>query len=132
MMNDVFNDQTPVATVPEIKTALCAVRDTTVRKALDQYLRLLRAHYNSPDHTATTTALAKELGFGSYTTVNQTYGAFAHALADALCYKPEPIPGIGQMHWWRTIATCPSDPGADVEWRMRPELAQALNEMRWV
>lgn len=123
---DAYSDPTPIATVEQFKTALLAVRDRFGISSKD--LALLRAHCRAPNHKISTFRDAKELGYASHGDVNKSYGKFAHDVCDALhCILP-PTPS-GEPHWWRTLAY--GNENDHYEWIMRPELVQALQEMKW-
>ena len=96
---------------------------------------MLKAHFRAPSHTTSSTALAKELQWTSFSVVNLHYGTLASDVAHALHVTLPPAPD-GNPHWWRTLAYGNSgEPQGDdgcYEWVMRPELVQALQEMRWV
>ena len=126
-----FSDPTSIATAKQFKTALLSVRDRVGISTKD--LALLRAHCRAPDHTISTLRLAQDLGFPNYSTVNMQYGTLAHHIADALHHIPGPFPD-GKTHWWHTLAfgnNAESIEAESYEWIMRPELVQALQEMRW-
>ncbi|MCG3147930.1 MAG: hypothetical protein PCFJNLEI_01371 [Verrucomicrobiae bacterium] len=129
---DEFSDPKPIATVEQFQTALLAVRD---RDGIPpKHLAMLRAHCRAPNHTISTARLAPLVGYASHSVVNMQYGTLAHHLADALHYRPGPF-SDGQPHWWRTLANgndgAPVTDDGGYEWIMRPELVQALQEMRW-
>jgi hypothetical protein len=129
---DEFSDATPIATVEQFKAALLAVRDRVGISPKD--LTMLKAHCRAPNHTITTTQLAKEIGYQHCAPAHLLYGALAHHVADALHYVPGPF-STGNPHWWRTLASgndgAPQTEEGYYEWIMRPELVQALREMRW-
>jgi hypothetical protein len=93
------------------------------------YAALLRAHCRAPNHTISTFRDAKALGYACHGDLNKSYGKLAHDVADALHYVPPPTPS-GDPHWWRTLAY--GNENDHYEWIMRPELVQALQEMKWV
>lgn len=129
---DEYSNPTPIATVEQFKAALLAVRDRVGLSAKE--LAMLRAHCRAPNNTISTVRLAQETGYPSYSTANLQYGKLAHNIADALHYIPGPF-ASGEAHWWRTMAygndAVPQTDDGHYEWRMRPELVQALQEMRW-
>jgi|GEM_PF-787798 len=130
---DIYSDPSSIATAEQFKAALLSVRDKFTKE--NHYLDLLTAHYRSPSHTISTGRLAKEVGYTSYSAANSQYGALAHHIADAFHIVLPPTPS-GDPHWWRTLAygndgTPQTDDGC-YEWIMRPELVQALQELRWV
>jgi hypothetical protein len=126
---DAYSDPTPIATAEQFKVALLAARISETE------LAILRAQYGAPNHTLSAVQLAKELHYPTYATVNAQYGRLAHRVAEALHYRPGPFPD-GNPHWWRTLSHWNDDAplgeeGQD-QWIMRPELAQALHELKWV
>jgi len=126
---DAYSDPTPIATAEQFKAALLTVRISETE------LAMLRAHYGAPNHTISAVQLAKELRYVTYATVNAQYGALAHRVAEALHYRPGPF-ADGKPHWWRTLSYWNDDaPQAEEgqdQWIMRRELAQALQELKWV
>ena len=130
---DIYSNQNPIATVEQFKTALKAVKNRVgiIGKSLD----MLSAHYRAPNHTISSTGLAKELGWASFSSVNLRYGNLARDVAEELRIKLPPTPS-GDPHWWRTLAYgndgMPQADDGCYEWIMRPELVQALEELKWV
>jgi hypothetical protein len=123
---DAYSNPAEIATVEQFKAALLAVRDRIGISPKD--LALLRAHCRAPNHTISTFKLAKELGYTSHGDVNKSYGKFAHDVCDALhCVLPKAPDD--EAHWWRTLAY--GNEADHYEWIMRPELVQALQEMKW-
>jgi hypothetical protein len=127
-----YLDPTPIATNEQFKRALLAVRDRDGISPTELGMR--RAHCRAPKHTITSTKLAHEADLTSYAVANLQYGTFAHAVADRLGYTPIKRDD-GTTCWWFTLSV-----GADesddtdesrFEWIMRPELVQALQEMKW-
>lgn len=129
-MNE-FSDPTPIATAEQFKAALLAVRDRIGISPKD--LAMLKTHCRAPNHTINTTQLAHALGYNKCGTAHLLYGALAHHVADALHYKRKF--STGEPHWWRTLANgsegAPQTEEGYYEWIMRPELVQALQEMKW-
>ena len=130
---DIYSDPTQIASAEQFKAALLSARDRVAD--MKPYLALLRAHYRAPSHTITTGRLAQEVGYPNYSSANMQYGTFAHHIADALHIILPPTPS-GDPHWWRTLAYgndgLPQTDDGCYEWIMRPELVQALQELRWV
>ena len=126
---DPYSDPTPIATAEQFKEALPRVRISETE------LAMLRAQYNAPSHSISAVQLAKELHYVSYANVNAQYGALAHRVAEALHYRPGPFPD-GNPHWWHTLSywndNAPQAEESQDQWIMRPELAQALRELKWV
>jgi|SRR5208282_6348165 len=129
---DEFSDPTAIATVEQFKAALLIVRDRVTD--MTPYAALPKVHCRAPRHTITAGQLAKEMGYPNYSTANLRYGTLAHDVADALHYIPGPF-STGNPHWWRKLAYgndgTPQTDDDHYEWIMRPELVQALQEMRW-
>jgi hypothetical protein len=127
-----YLDPTPIATGEQFKRALLAIRD---RDGISQTeLAMLRAHCRAPKHTITSTKLSHEAGLTNYAVANLQYGILAHAVADRLGYTPIKRDD-GTTCWWFTLSVG-ADGSADTdeshfEWIMRPELVQALQEMKW-
>jgi hypothetical protein len=124
-------DPTPIATTEQFKRALFAIRD---REGINQKdLAMLQAQLRAPAHTITATRLAHEAGLANYALANLQYGKFAHAVADRLGYAPPKRPD-GTTRWWFTLSLGRDGSEETVdghaEWTMRPELVQALQEMR--
>ncbi len=125
-----FSDTTAIATPEQYRAALLAVRD----RMSDAHLAMLQAHCRAPDHTITATRLAEAAGLATYSAANLRYGTFAHWLADALGYAPDPRPS-GAVRWWPALAYGKAGPEGALdghfEWVMRPELVATLQSMRW-
>jgi hypothetical protein len=126
---DAYSDPTPIATAEQFKAAMLTVRISETE------LAMLRAQYGAPNHTISAVQLAKELRYVNYGTVNAQYGALAHRVAEGLDYRPGPFPD-GKPHWWRTLSywndNAPQAEEGEDQWIMRPELAQALQALKWV
>lgn len=125
---DAYSDPTPIAATEQFKVALLTVHIS------EKELAMLQAQYKAPNHTISAAQLAKELRYDSYATVNARYGALAHRFAEALHYQPGPF-SDGKAHWWYTLSYWNDSPRAEEaqdQWIMRPELAQALQELKWV
>jgi len=125
---DAYSDPTPIATAEQFKAALLTLRNSKAGMAM------LQAQYRATNHTISAAQLAKELGYDGHATVNLRYGTLAHRVAEALHYQPGPFPD-GKPHWWYTLSywndSTQAEEGQD-QWIMRPELAQALQELKWV
>jgi hypothetical protein len=125
-----YNDPTPIATPEEFKQALLKVRD---RYGISpKELAMLKAQCHAPNHTITSQQLAKVLGYSHYIAANGAYGSFADRVCHALGITLAPTRSK-EPHWWRTLAIghVPANSKDDYEWVMRPQLVQALQEMKW-
>lgn len=121
-----YNDPTPVATVEQYKKAFIAVRD---RFGISQkQLTLLRAQLKDDRKVIAADPFSKESGIN----VNSEYGGLAHHITEAIPITLRPTRD-GQPHWWRALSFGPHEPDntAAYYWIMRPEVVQALTELRW-
>jgi len=129
-----FEDATPIATPALYRAALLALRDSEMGISTHE-LEMLTAHWNSPEHTITTSQMAEKMGFKNYSVANLQYGRLAHRIADELHYWPG-SEDENAPHWWRTIAygkeASPEEEIQHYQWVMRPELVSILRQMRWV
>lgn len=122
----------PIATAEQFKRALLALRDKNLP---DGHLTMLRAQCLAPRQTITATKLADAAGYENYNAANLQYGTLAFNLASHLGYDP-PKRKDGTPMWWTTLSysldgnTEPES--GQFQFIMRPELAAALLEMRWV
>ena len=86
---------------------------------------MLRAHYAAPAHTLTAAQIAAAVGYKSYSTVNLQYGTLAKRVCSLLGRSPEYYVlilvsfEVGGVH-------------GHLNWRMRPEVARALERLGWV
>lgn len=125
-------DSAPIATVEQFKAALKAVKNGDWPES---HLEMLRAQFAAPDHTITATKLAKAAKFHNYNGANLQYGTMASHFARELGYTPV-VAKNGDPNWWHTLSTGRAgseftDDG-EFEFIMRPELAAALRELKWV
>lgn len=122
----------PIATVDQFKRALLAVRDKNLP---DGHLAMLRAQCLSPDGAITSTKLAEAAGYENYNAANLQYGTLAFNVAGHLSYEP-PRRKDGSQMWWTTLSYSLEGQAEPTTGQflfvMRPELASALREMRWV
>jgi predicted HNH restriction endonuclease len=122
----------PIAPKESFKRALLMVRDK--KKLTPTFLALLRYHCEAPDHTTTATRLAEALGLANFGAANLQLGKLAHLIADELEFQPEKR-SDGKPMWWSTLASgrgASADTlDAQFEFVMRPELVDALVQMKW-
>ena len=120
-----------IATVEQFKSALLAVRDKNMPST---HLDMLRAQCRATNSTITSTKLAEAAGYQNYNAANLQYGTLANKVAESLGFSPA-ARADGSLMWWTTLSY--SDEGigehetGQFQFVMRPELAQALREMRW-
>jgi hypothetical protein len=88
---------------------------------------MLEAHYRAPKRTVTARSLAANVGYSNYNAVNLQYGTLARKICDILGQRL-------RYHVLILAEFAVPETGFDREllWIMRPELAQALEELRWV
>jgi hypothetical protein len=116
-------------TAAEVRAALAVIAITDGQQAM------LRAHLLAPDHIMTATELATAGGYDSYVSANSQYGALARKLAEELEWNPPEFKGVPT--WTFALATgADGESRADIEalgyeqwrWKLRPEIAAALND----
>ena len=123
-----------IASKDEYINALLKVRDKGKIRTT-KYLDMLRAQYSSDNHTITATRLAEAVGYENFNAANLQYGALGHEIADAIGYEP-PKRKNGEPIWFWSISSGKDASEETIdghyEFIMRPELAVALEEMKWV
>ena len=122
----------PIATTEQFKRALLSLRDKNIP---DAHHAMLKAQCLAPEVTITSTKLAEAAGYENYNAANLQYGTLAFNLAGFLDYTP-PKRKDGSSMWWTTLSyslTGNVEPETgQFQFIMRPELANALREMKWV
>lgn len=100
-----------------------------------KFLEMLKAQYSMPNHTITATQMAEAVGFQNYNATNLQYGTLGKEIAGYLNYEP-PKRVSGEPIWFWVLSSgneaSDSTMGGHYEFVMRPELAQALETMKWV
>lgn len=93
--------------------------------------RMLRAHYNAERQALSAEDLAVAAGMKNYSAANVHYGKFSRQLCGLLDYTPPDVDQNNDTRWTYVLATYPGDRNAkgDHLWFLRPEVAQALEEM---
>lgn len=113
----------PTVTREGYMAALLLIEDSISKKEC----AFLHAHYSSPAHTASTTDLARSLGYSQYRATNLIYGRLASKVCEAWGSPlPKTYRGIGiLLNGYRE--------SSDQHWRleMRPALVAALDELGW-
>jgi len=113
----------------EFKKALLSSR----RDITDGQHKMLAAHYAASGHKLTATELAEAAEYPSYSAANLQYGLLGRTLGSWMSLKPEKR--LDGSPVWTTILALGSPDSPDdgqFEWVMRPELARALEDLRWV
>jgi hypothetical protein len=92
-------------------------------------LEIFKAFAAAPGHTLTQLTLANAVGC-KQPYANRSIGNLSHTLADAMHFTPTSHYGPGDPRWWPLIAYSSSE--VEDQWTLRPELLQALRNLRWV
>lgn len=122
-------NRTTIPSVAEYKRAFLAI-EPSIPKAQRE---MLLANYHAPSRTITTAELAKKVGYKSYSAAVLQYGRLGHRLCELLEYQPTMTMSNGDLVWTSVVADAPSKRSIDEwEWKLRPEVAQALEELGWV
>lgn len=95
---------------------------------------MLRAHYHAPDRTMSAGGLARAAGYRSYSSANEKYGLLGKMLADELSVTPPLTYEKTKLPvWTSTLAEeGPLNDDGRMTWRMRPEVAGALERLNAV
>jgi hypothetical protein len=112
-------------TVDDYARALLACEPTITVKQRE----LLRLHHAAPARVASATRLAELVGYDGYTGVNLQYGKLAAAIGDALGIRVDPRVAVGLL-----VEFVSPDfvENAHWLWVLRPNVAQALEQIGWV
>ncbi|CAK8715527.1 hypothetical protein KKHLCK_04630 [Candidatus Electrothrix laxa] len=97
-------------------------------KIKPEYLQMLQAQYDLPEHKATATELAEYLRIPRWSQINLSYGRLGHILSDALNILPSISEERGKYQWWEIIAHGQNSSKGFV-WTLRNAFVQALEEM---
>ncbi|WP_413674409.1 hypothetical protein ACEN9H_08600 [Massilia cellulosiltytica] len=121
-----------IASVEQFKNALLTLRDKNLPSS---HFIMLRAQCRALDSAITATQLAEAASYESYHAANLQYGTLAFNLAGILEFTPQLTHRDGSLCWWTTLSIAGEGAAYEDEKQfhfvMRPELAQALREMRW-
>ena len=90
----------------------------------DGQIQMLRTHYYAPDRTITATEMAHAVGHEHYSFANSQYGRLGRLVGEQLDYNP-------MQERLGTLVTFDKRQG-EWNWLMRPEVAQALEQLGWV
>jgi hypothetical protein len=96
-------------------------------------MKILRAHFRAPGHSATARQLAREVGYENFNAINLQYGALAEAIASGLGVKSQPVPeGTSVGFWlWALVEWDGKDAEGEQPFKLRPEVVEALRRMGW-
>lgn len=116
-------------TPEQFKHALQALMANTSKKTQNG-MRMLKAHYDAKDKTISAAGLAKSVDYKSYTTANEQYGSFAHAISDLIDHRPEKNKNV-QPVWTYTICTAAknTDDNGHFQWVLKDEVCQAMEQL---
>jgi 5-methylcytosine-specific restriction enzyme A len=89
------------------------------------HLRMLQAHYYSPDQALTATQMSRALGYSDYRSANLHYGRLGRLVGEKLAWKPLPTQTVGVLCTFEK-------PEREWHWIMRPAVARALEQLGWV
>ena len=104
--------------------ALLQIRDVLP----EAQLKMLRRHYFAPNHTTTASDLAKAVGYEDFRGVNLQYGLLGKRLRNVLNYR-----GKGQASYVLAKFLPPGTVNnSEWLWVMHPNVAKALEELKWV
>jgi hypothetical protein len=123
-----------VASKDQYIQALLALRDKG-RFRNTKFLAMLRAQYAAENHTITATKLAEAVEYENFNAANLQYGTLGHEIAVQIGYDP-PKRENGEPIWFWSISSG-NDASSETidghyEFVMRPELVEALKQMKWV
>ena len=88
---------------------------------------LLVAHYRAPKRMITARDLAAEVGYASFGATNLQYGTLCRRICEILGLRLE----YHVLVLNEFVKPSPEE-GSELLWRMRPEVARALEELGWV
>lgn len=118
------------ATTPVAPSAAryVAAFETIQSQITDGQLGMLKAHYHAAGRTLTMTEIAHSVGYQSYRAGNLWYGRLGGLLCDELNWR-SPDVAIFVL-----VTFTPPDETPHGEWelQLRPEVAEALEQLGWV
>lgn len=126
-----MNPAAPVANVEQFKSALLALRD---RNLPPSHLAMLQAQCRASGSAITATQLAAAADYENYNAANLQYGTLAFNIAGLLGFTPSLKRRNGDLCWWTTLSVegqASEEGEPHFCFVMRPELIQAMREMRW-
>lgn len=106
--------------------ALSALEDDLT----DTDIAILRAQRRAPGRAVTARSVAAAIGSESYRTGNLRYGSLAKKIGQAIPGYVPHLRSTGAPQWWAVLSTMTEkDTRGEWEWKMRPELAAALDRL---
>src|SRR3990172_2675103 len=93
------------------------------------HIKMIQAHYYAPDRTMTASQMAKAMGYHNHNAANLHYGKFGRLVGNAFGWDPtaEESQGADAVYILAEL----KKPGRYWLWIMRPEVAQAIEKLRW-
>jgi len=105
-------------TADDYQAAFIAIRE----QMADSDLRILRTHYESPNHVVTATELARKVGFANFNAANLRYGILAQKFLDFFQIHLAEYVKINAL-------VCLNNPDDEWEWTLRPQVVKALKKL---
>ncbi|MEA5567827.1 hypothetical protein [Anabaena sp. UHCC 0399] len=123
-------------TVDDYKQAFTAIRS----QMTDGHKLMLKAQYHAPAQTITATELAQAAGYENYNGANLQYARIGELLANHLGYLPPEREDNGKPFWsgvlasgyWKNLEGSKNNSQREWQWQLRPQVAQALEDLDWV
>lgn len=112
----------------DYKRALLA----TSSKMPDSYKRMLVAHYHASSQIITAYQLAEAARYKSFEGANLHYGKLGKLIAEYCDYTPPSHSGKDSPFWSIILANGYQDEKNKWYWALRPQVAEALEELGWV
>lgn len=91
----------------------------------EHHIRLLKAHFNAPEHITTATQLAGAVGYARHIAVNLHYGKLGRKVSEAV--------GCDSRICLDVLVTFSQGAGAKAHCQLtlRPPVVEALRELNW-
>jgi len=105
-------------TADDYHAALIVIRE----QMTDSDLRILKAHYESPNHVVTATELANKVGFANFNAANLRYGLLAQKFLDFFQINLTEFVKINALVYL-------NNPDDEWEWTLRPQVVKALEKL---
>jgi serine/threonine protein kinase len=112
----------------DYKKALLAISS----KMPDSYKRMLVAHYHAPSQIITAYQLAEAARYKGFEGANLQYGKLGKLIAEYCNYTPPSHTGKDSPFWSIILANAYQDEKNKWCWALRPQVAEALEELGWV
>lgn len=124
-----------IVTVPEYFEAPSSAKyrdalETVEPEIGETQFETLRAQYGAPGRATTTRELARLVGHDHFRPMNALYGRLGRLIAKELGQKPKKQ-SEKSKHWWSVLSTGEST-ARGFQWKMRPQVADALEKLGWV